>query len=186
MIETKEFSYDLIYEQIKDFCVSKGITKKSFRLAVPRLVSQQNLVDNINLDEGHAFSINANHYAAIDLVKYLDEQYSFESNLLQLIQDYDRFYNYKQEEICFKIHAFFFINLSGLIQSVHVFEFNELQFGDAHMSLFEVNDSHVEDFERKVLDYYLEYFGQSLPEELQKPLSQLSNDELSLVRMITI
>lgn len=186
MIETKEFSYDLIYEQIKDFCISKGITKKSFRLAPPNLVSQQNLFDNMTLDEGHAFSINANHYAAIDLVKYLGDKHFFESKLLRLIQDYDMFYNYKKEEVCFQSNTYFFINLSGLIQAVHVFQFNELQFGDYHMTLFEINDSDIEGFEKTVFDYYIEYFAHNMPEELQKPLSQLSKNELDLIRMIII
>lgn len=186
MIETKEFSYDLIYDQVQDFCLSKGITKISFRLSRPMLVHQYNLVNNLTLEEGHAFGVNSEHPAWNDFVKYLEDKHSFESKISSIIQDYDDFFNHAKDDECYNEYAYYFINSSGHIQKVHVFEFKELQFGDYHMSLFEVNDSDMDDFENKVRDYYLEYFGKPLPDELKKPFATLSTEELELVRMICI
>lgn len=186
MIETKEFSYDIIYEQAQDFLLSKGITKKSFRLTRPKLVHQQNLVDHITLDEGHAFSVNFEHPSWNDFVKYLENKHSFESKIANIIKDYDEFFNAEQNDECYNEYAYYFINSSGYIQKVHLFEFNELEYGDYHMSLFEVNDSNMEEMERQVLDYYITYFGKPIPEELIKPLASMTPEEREVIRMICI
>lgn len=186
MIETKDFSHDLIYDQAQDFFISKGFTKKSFRFARPHLVHQQNLVNYITLEEGQAFGINAQHHNWSDLLNYLEEKYSFDSKLYNIIKDYDDFFNPEKDDDCYKVYAYYFINASGAIQKVHVFEFNELDFGDYHMSLFEVNDSNIEEMERKVLDYYIGYFGKPIPEELIKPLALMTPDEREVIRMICI
>lgn len=186
MIETKEFSYDTIYEQAQDFFVSKGITKKTFRMTRPNLVHEHNLVDHITLDEGYAFGINSNHHHWCDFLNYLEKKYSFDSKLYNIIKDYDDFFNPEQNDECYNEYAYYFINLSGHIQKVHLFEFNELEYGDYHMSLFEVNDSNIEEMERKVLDYYISYFGQPIPEELIKPLASMTPEEREVIRMICI
>lgn len=54
------------------------------------------------------------------------------------------------------------------------------------MSLFEVNDSNIEEMERKVLDYYIGYFGKPIPEELIKPLASMTPEERQVIRMICI
>lgn len=186
MIETKEFSYDTIYEQAKDFLISKGITKKSFRMTRPKLVHEHNLVDHITLDEGHAFGINQEHHNWSDFLNYLEEKYSFESKLYNIIKDYDEFFNPEKYDECYNEYAYYFINTSGTIQKVHLFEFNEIEYGDYHMSLFEVNDSNIEEMERKVLDYYISYFGKPIPEELIKPLASMTPEEREVIRMIYI
>jgi hypothetical protein len=186
MIETKEFSHDLIYDQAQDFFLSKGINKKSFRLSRPHLVHQQNLVDHITLEEGEAFGINPEHYAWSDFLKYLEEKYSFESKLYNIIKDYDEFFNPEKNDECYNEYVYYFINTSGTIQKVHVFEFVELEYGDYHMSLFEVNDSNIEEMERQVLDYYISYFGKPIPEELIKPFASMTPEEREVIRMICI
>lgn len=186
IIETKEFSYDTIYEQEKDFLVSKGFTKKSFRLSRPHLVHQQNLVDNITLEEGQGFSINPKHYAWGEFLTHLEEKYSFESKIYNIIQDYDKFFNHDQNDECYYEYAYYFINLSGTIQKVHVFEFMEIEYGDFHMSLFELNDSNIEEMESKILDYYISYFGKAIPTELLKPLASMTHEEREVIRMICI
>jgi hypothetical protein len=186
MIETKEFSHDLIYDQAQDFLLSKGITKKNFRLSRPQLVHQQNLVDNITLEEGHAFGLSPHHHNWSDFLNYLEEKYSFESKIYNIIKDYDEFFNPEKYDDCYKEYAYYFINASGTLQKVYVFEFNELDYGDYDMSLFEVNDSNIEEMERKVLDYYIGYFGKPIPEELIKPLASMTPEERQVIRMICI
>lgn len=49
-----------------------------------------------------------------------------------------------------------------------------------------LNDSNIEEMERKVLDYYIGYFGKPIPEELIKPLASMTPEERQVIRMICI
>lgn len=186
MIETKPFSHDLIYDQAEDFFLSKGITKKSFRLKRPNLVYEQTLVNNLTLEEITAFGIDYGHSDWKDFIQYLNKKCHFKSKISSIIQRYDDFFNHEQEDECYKNYLYHLIDATGRLRQVNVFEFNELEMGDYHMSLFEVDDSDMEDFENKVRDYYLEYFGRPLPEELKKPFDTLTAEELQIIRMVCI
>lgn len=186
MIRTQSFSHDLIYDQVQDFCNSRGITKKSFRIGPPNLVTEFNLNTHDSHEEFHAFNVDYGHPEWNRFSIYLNEKYFFESSLVPLLKQYDDFFNHTKEDHCYNSFQYYAIDLSGQLRKVYFFEFFELKFGDFYMSLFEVNNSNIEEFEKKIFEYYLYYFAQVLPDELHKPLSSMSPQELDVVRMICI
>jgi hypothetical protein len=187
MFETEPFSYDSIYKQVQNFCELKGMTQKSFRLNKPPLVESCEIMDYETLVTCDAFIPGTRHGLFLSFNDYLKETYSFKSKLVEVIESYDKFFNAKNEDVCYSMNEFYVITKYQELKKINVFQFNELQFGDYEMTLLEIDETDTDIYESKLLDYYLKYFWNGdFPEELRKPFKDLSAHELDLMRMMSI
>lgn len=180
------FSLNTIYSNIQEYCESKGITEKSFRLGFPPLFYFSFLIDSVTLERSTVFYPERVNPLFRDLVKYLHDKYSFTSKLAPIVEQYDVLFNPNKKD-CYRFETYYAIDDKYQLREQYTFRFFELLSGDDHMLLTEFSDSCPIMFEQQLFDYYLANFtNKNFPEELKKPLSQLSKDELALVGMITI
>lgn len=186
MSTSDTFSLNTIYLNIQDYCESKGITEKSFRLGFPPLFYFSFLTDSVKLERSTVFYPERVNPLFRDLVKYLHNKYSFTSRLAPIVEQYDLLFNPNKKE-CYRVETYYAIDDNHKLREQYTFIFFELNSYEHHMLLNEFSDSEPLAFEHQLFEYYLSNFtNKSFPEELKKPLSQLSKNELDLVRMITI
>lgn len=187
MIKTKEFSHDQIYDQTKDFFLSKGITKKSFRLTWNYIVTELNLHEHLTEEDATVFIADSLDDVGKAFSDYLSDTYFFDSKLIHLIEAYDDFFNHKKEDDCYLTQIFYLIDENGHLKRIQTFQFNELQYGDNHMLLIELADSDMLNFEDRLRDYYTQYFfNGDFPEEYKKPIAEITPEEREVIRMICI
>lgn len=185
MIKTKEFSYDLIYEQIQDFCIDHNITKDAFRSKIPALVYEQTLLNNVTQEQVNVFGPSQNHPLFFELTEYLENKYGFKSELIKIISLYDDVYNL--DEASSLERTYYLLDDQSHIRMANTFEFMNLEDGDYDILMVEVSDSHLDFIEDNFFDFYKRnVIRNMLPEDLNKPLYQLTQEEIDIVRMIFI
>jgi len=186
MSTSDTFSLNTIYSHIQDYCESKGITEKSFRLGFPPLFYFSFLIDHVTLERSTVFYPERVNPLFRDVVKYLHDKYSFTSKLSPIVEQYDLLFNPNKKE-CYRLLTYYSIDNNHELREQYTFRFFELNSDADHMLLTEFSDSDPMAFEQQLFDYYLAHFtNKSFPSELKKPLSQLSKVEIDLIRMITI
>lgn len=188
MLETKQFSHSLIYDKIKDFCSFHGITEHEFKcFNSPSLIFEHMLIDNNKSELTSTFKINNYHTFHDIFLEYFLTSYSFKSKLMNIAEMYDNFFNTERHKSCYNIYNVYFINLDSEIQEAIVFSFEELDFGNPFTLVIEVNNSNIFDLEEQVFNYYKHTFSiNNIPEDFVKLLSQMTEDEKTLLRMLLI
>lgn len=185
MIKTTDFSYDLIYEQIQDFCIEHNITKDDFRYKKPYLVYEQTLYNNFTLEHVNAFRLSQDHPLFSELTDYLEKKYRFESKLIKLIYRYEAIYNFDESSSIER--TFYLLDDQKKLRMANTFEFMNLDNYDYDILLVEVSDSNIENLDDELFDFYKRnIIKNSLPEEFQKPLTKLSNEEIDVIQMTFI
>jgi len=183
MIKTTDFSYDLIYEQIQDFCIEHNITKEDFRSKIPKLVYEDStLFNNVTVEEGSSFCPSQSHPLFFQLTEYLEKKYSFQSKSIRLINQYENVFNL--DEACSLERTYYLLDEHASIIMAKSFEFINLDNGDYDILIIEIPDSDLNVIEDYLFDFYKRnVIKDSLPEELQKPLTTLSTDAIDVIRM---
>lgn len=186
-IETYKFSDQCMFSALQAFCIEHSVEAEEFYKYLPEIISQQIIFDNQTISGGHSFKIKWDHPLCEPLSNYLDKNYSFESRVEKMITQYDNLFNKSSLKICYHIDGSYVFDKHEKIRKVYIFEFIELEFNDDYMMLVEFDDIDLDMFETRIFEYYLHYFGKKeIPEELKRPLSQLSPAELDLFHMIYI
>lgn len=187
MLNSQDITDDLLYNNISDFCQSKAITAKSLRLDI-----QSNLLHEFDIDHPltgeniQCFQIDVNHKNSSLYSNYLNERFNQYTALESVVKSFDRFFNSKQNDDCFTIDNAYYFDEHDNLQSIKLFQFIELQYGDDHMCLVEDKETHSRSYDNLLFDYYKTYFCPDLPHELDKPFLDMSADELDVLRMIII
>lgn len=194
MLKTKEFSHSLVYKKIEDFCTSQGITQQQFKnFNSPPLVYGHLFVNNNNRELTHAFKISFFHSLQKKFEEHFSSQYSFESKLKAIVKEYESFFNVKKDvyhekpSSCYMIQSAYIIDMNDDIQRILVFNFEELSTFKYCGLVFELKDSNILELEQQVFDYYKNMFPMTyIPEELNKPFGQMTDDEKRLLSMVLI
>lgn len=186
MIETKKFNRQLIRKKIEDFFDSSGIPVNHFFSNNICLVAKETLVNYSTRETIHAFSVDPTHPFASEFEDYLKTKYSFASKFNDLIISYEAFFN-RNTMPFYSEGAFYLIDNDENLRCVRVFEFDWSIADKQYMLVFELDDSDVLAFEQSLLDYYIiNFYNGEFPDELRKPLKELTPEELTLLNMISI
>lgn len=195
MSEYQQMSYDVVYQNIEDFCISNQLSKndlKNFE-GVP-LIYEYLFVDNKKRLCIQSFKISKFNSLYSSLSDYLTHRYSFDSKLLNIVELYDKFFNSKRNlhnnnviRACYNTSNAYIIDEDDNIKSIIVFQFDELSHSNPYTLVIEQNDSNILELENQVFDYYTTIFQiNNIPEDLQKPLSIMTVDERNLLNMLII
>lgn len=186
-IETYKFTDDTFFESLETFCLIHSIKYEEFCKALPEVIYRQSIFDQQTVSSGHLFKIKWNHPLCEPLAEYLDERYSFESRVKKLVAYYDDFFNKQNRKDCYCVNGYYAFDETKRLRKVYTFEFTDVNLGDDYMMLLEFDDSNLKAFETRIFNYYFCYFGKTdIPDELKRPFSQLTPDELALIQMIYI
>lgn len=186
-IETYKFTDDTVFESLETFCLIHSIKSEEFCKDLPEIIYRQIIFDQQTVSSGHLFKIKWNHPLCEPLAEYLEERYSFESRIEKLVATYDDFFNKTPRKDCYYVNGYYAFDNSQLLRKVYTVEFTDVTFGDEFMTILEFDDSDLKTFESRIFNYSFCYFGRTdIPDELKKPFSQLSKDEMRLLQMIYI
>lgn len=186
-IETYKFTDASMFLALKNFCIIHSVNQEDFYAAIPKIISRQIIFDNQTVSSGHSFKVNWDHPLCHPLAEYLDLHYSFDSRIEKMIGIYDDLFNKNPRKQCYHTNGYYVFDTNEKLKKVYTFEFTEPAFGDDYMMLLEFEDTDLNTLECRIFDYYSYYFGKNdTPEELKKPLSLLSTNERSVLRMIHI
>lgn len=186
MIETKKFNPQLIRKKIEDFFDSSGIPVNDFFSNNICLVAEERLINYSTIETVHAFSIVRSHPFASEFENYLENKYSFNSKFKDLIISYEAFFN-RNTMPFYSEAAFYLIDNDENLRCIRVFEFYWSISDKQYMLVFELDDSDILVFEQNLLDYYIiNFYNGEFPDELRKPLKEMTPEELTLLNMISI
>ena len=186
--ETYKFSDATMIAALETFCTIYSVKAADLKNGLKEIIYRQTIFDSQTISTGHAFKIKWNHPLCEPLANYLDRRYSFKGHVEKIVATYDDFFNKDPKEYCCQTNGYFVFDTNERLRKIYSFEFTEpSSFGHDYMMLIEFDDSDLISLEKRIFDYYFNFFGNlNTPEELKKPLSQLSKDELSLLKMIYI
>jgi len=186
MVETKKFNPQLIRKKIEEFFDSSGIPVNHFFSNNSCLVAEERLVNYSTRETIHAFSVVPTHPFASEFEDYLKTKYFFDSKFKDLIISYEAFFN-RNTMPFYSEAVFYIIDNDEKLRCVRVFEFDWSISDKQYMLVFEFDDSDVLAFEKNLLDYYIiNFYNGEFPDELRKPLKELTPEELTLLNMISI
>lgn len=186
-VETYKFTDDTMFEALETFCLIHSIKYEEFCKALPEVIYRQSIFDQQTVSSGHLFKIKWNHPLCEPLAEYLDDRYSFESRVEKLVASYDDFFNKQPRKDCYYVNGYYAFDETKRLRKVYTFEFIDFVFQNDYMTLIEFDDSNLTAIEIRIFNYYFCYFGRTdIPDELKKPFSQLSKDEMRLLQMIYI
>ena len=186
-IETYKFTNETVFEALQTFCLINSIKKEEFCAALPETISREIIFDNQTISMGHCFKIKWNHPFCEPLANYLEHRYTFESGLEKTLVYYDNVFNNHPRKDCYYVNGHYAFDMDERLHKVYSFDFTEADTGHDYMRLLEFDDSDLVSLETRIFDYYFHYFGNSnIPEDLKRPLSQLTKEEISLLQMIHI
>lgn len=186
MIETKKFNPQLILKKIEDFFASSGIPVNHFFSNNSCLVAEEKLVNYSTRETVNAFSVVPTHPFASEFEDYLKTKYYFDSKFNDLLISYEAFFN-RNTMPFYSEAVFYLIDNDENLRCVRVFEFDWPISDKQYMLVFEIDDSDVLAFEKSLLDYYIiNFYNDEFPDELRKPLKELTSEELILLKMISI
>ena len=186
MVETKKFNPQLIRKKIEGFFDSSGIPVNHFFSNNSCLVAEERLVNYSTRETIHAFSVVPTHPFASEFEDYLKTKYFFDSKFKDLIISYEAFFN-RNTMPFYSEAVFYLIDNDEKLRCVRVFEFDWSISDKQYMLVFEFDDSDVLAFEKNLLDYYIiNFYNGEFPDELRKPLKELTPEELTLLNMISI
>lgn len=186
MVETKKFNPQLIRKKIEGFFDSSGIPVNHFFSNNSCLVVEERLVNYSTRETIHAFSVVPTHPFASEFEDYLKTKYFFDSKFKDLIISYEAFFN-RNTMPFYSEAVFYIIDNDEKLRCVRVFEFDWSISDKQYMLVFEFDDSDVLAFEKNLLDYYIiNFYNGEFPDELRKPLKELTPEELTLLNMISI
>lgn len=186
MVETKKFNPQLIRKKIEDFFTSSGIPVNHFFSNNSCLVAEEKLVNYSTRETVNAFSVVPTHPFSSAFEHYLENKYSFNSKFKDLLISYEAFFN-RNTMPFYSEAVFYLIDNDEKLRCVRVFEFDWSISDKQYMLIFEFDDSDVLAFEQKLLDYYIiNFYNGDFPDELRKPLKELTPEELTLLNMISI
>lgn len=183
MIDTHPFSHNIIYDQLKDFFIANGVEKKKFKTESPNLIYQETITKDGK--DFCVFGIDYRHRLWQKFSSHLNANFHFTSELGKLIKRYNELFN-QSGEACYKIYHHHFVNISGQIEKLYIFDFEQMNYGGNCTFIVETKDTDVNLFEQEILEYYINSFTKEFPVELIKPISAMTEDERNLVRMICI
>ncbi len=173
-----EKNYDSIYNKFSGILLAKGITKKSFRLN-NYINFDEIMDDNSNLIE--VFTITKKF---IDAGFYSFFNNNFESPINKLVDKLNKIYNYDNEDLLL-INEFYYINDYD-VYKLNEIVFFELEYGDIYMKFIEFDSNLEDECEEKIITYFYEYFVKNLPEDLRKPYTSLTDDEITLIKICNL
>jgi hypothetical protein len=186
-IETYKFTNETVFEALQTFCLINSIKKEEFCAALPEIISREIIFDNQTISTGHCFKIKWNHDFCEPLAEYLDHRYTFESRFEKTLGFYDDFFNKNPRKDCYYVNGHYAFDMDQRLRKVYSFDFTDIELGNDYMRFLEFDDTNLLSLETRIFDYYFQYFGNNnTPDELKRPLSQLSKEEISLLQMIYI
>lgn len=186
-IETYKFTDETVFESLQTFCLINSIKKEDFCAALPEVLTREIIFDSQTISMGHCFKIKWNHPFCEPLAEYLDHRYTFESRFEKTLGFYDDFFNKHPRKDCYYVNGHYAFDIDQRLRKVYSFDFTDIELGNDYMRFLEFDDTNLLLLENRIFDYYFQYFGNAnTPEELRRPLSQLTKEEISLLQMIHI
>lgn len=161
MIDVKNFSHDIVYENIKNFCILNQISKKSIKyMDAPPIIFEHILIDNKKRELTSTFKISKFNKLYEIFLEYFNEKYSFESKLLPIVKKYDDIFNKRKNsnehfyKDMYTIENVYYIDLENNIKALVVFNFSELEFSNPYTLILETENSDIIELEKQVVEYY--------------------------------